>query len=97
MKPEVLINSKFPLGEIVTTRTLFEHCEMNYFTLLPYLVRHAQGDWGEVCQEDKETNDYALENGERLLSAYTLPDGEKIWIITEWSRSVTTMLFPSDY
>ena len=79
MKPEVLINSKFPLGEIVTTRTLFEHCERNYFTLLPYLVKHAQGDWGEVCQEDKETKTpinwiVVARNGNKalLVSEYVL-------------------------
>ena len=97
MEERVFIESKFRLGEIVSTTHLFEHCEKNNFALLPYLVSHAQGDWGDVCQEDKKANDQALKTGERLLSAYTLPDGEKIWIITEWDRSVTTILFPEDY
>ena len=97
MEERVFIESKFCLGEIVSTTHLFEHCEKNHFTLLPYLVRHAQGDWGDVCKEDWESNDEALKSGQRLLSAYALPDGEKIWIITEWDRSVTTMLFPEDY
>lgn len=78
MEERVFIESKFRLGEIVSTTHLFEHCEKNNFALLPYLVRHAQGDWGDVCQEDKDANDQALKTGERLLSAYTLPDGEKI-------------------
>jgi len=46
--------------------------------------------------EEAEANEQALIDGSRLLSAYTL-DGEKIWIITEWDRSVTTVLFPSEY
>ena len=36
-------------------------------------------------------------NGLRLLSEYKLPDGRRIWIITEWDRSATTLLFPEDY
>ena len=97
MTPEEILRSKFTLGDIVVTTPLHDHCKTNNFSLLPYLIRHAQGDWGDLCQEDKESNEYALKNGERLLSAYKLRDGEKIWIITEWDRSVTTILFPSDY
>ena len=60
------------------------------------LNRHAKCDWGDVCDEDKKANDFALDNKERILSSYEIT-GEKIWIITEWDRSVTTVLFPSEY
>ena len=60
------------------------------------LARHVTGDWGDVCDEDKAANDYAATHDERVLSAYTV-DGEKIWIITEHDRSVTTILFPEEY
>lgn len=33
----------------------------------------------------------------RLLSAYNLPTGTKVWIITEGDRSATTLLLPSEY
>lgn len=97
MEERVFIESKFRLGEIVSTTHLFEHCEKNRFALLPYFVRHASCDWGDVCKEDWESNDEALKNGQRLLSEYKLPDGKRIWIITEWGRSATTLLFPEDY
>jgi hypothetical protein len=58
--------------------------------------RHKNKDWGEVCSEDWETNNVAVENGERILSSYTIDD-EKLWVITEWDRSITTILFPSEY
>ena len=67
-----------------------------YRNLFPLLDKHIQGNWGEVDEEDKQTNNEALELGNRVLSAYTL-DGEKLWIITEWDRSMTTILFPSEY
>ena len=62
------------------------------------LARHWVGDWGEVDDEDKQANEDALKHGTRLLSAYTHePSGERIWIITEADRKVTTFLFPSEY
>lgn len=69
--------------------------------LMPYLNRHAAGDWGELDAFDKRQNDTAVKEGYRLLSAYTVPVGhgetERIWIITEADRSATTVLLPSEY
>jgi hypothetical protein len=62
-----------------------------------YLARHASGDWGEVDDHDKGVNEDAVQNGARILSAYSVRGGDKIWIITEWDRSVTTVLLPSEY
>lgn len=49
---------------------------------------------------DQKTNQRALKQGERLFSSYDIdcPEGEtRLWIITECDRSVTTLLFPSEY
>jgi hypothetical protein len=62
------------------------------------LQRHLSGDWGTVCAEDREENERALVEGLRLMSVYPLPDtAETLWIITEWDRSVTTLLCPHEY
>lgn len=61
------------------------------------LRRHQAGDWGDVDSEDKAANDRAVRDGLRLLSAYDLGDGLRVWLITEHDRSVTTLLLPSDY
>lgn len=61
------------------------------------LTRHLCGDWGDLSEEDREQNDLALEAGLRVLSSYTLTANVKVWIITEWDRSVTTVLLPDDY
>ncbi len=37
------------------------------------------------------------EEPQRILSAYSTSDGTKVWIITEWDRSYTTVLLPKDY
>lgn len=94
---ETIIESKFDFGRVVATTTLANYCKKKGFSMLPYLIRHANGDWGDVCKEDWKSNDEALKNRLRLLSEYKLPDGRRIWIITEWDRSATTLLFPEDY
>ena len=59
--------------------------------------RHIQGDWGDLPQGDRESNDQAVMDGSRLLSAYVKEGQPKIWIITEADRSATTILFPDEY
>lgn len=62
-----------------------------------YLRRHLGGDWGDVSEGDREENEHSLAQGFRLLSAYTLHNGTRFWIITEADRSVTTFLLPEEY
>jgi len=95
--PHIIIDSKFNFGQVVATSALFNYCEENKFPLLPYLIRHGNCDWGDICDEDKGINEEALKDGLRLMSEYCLPDKRRIWIITEADRSVTTLLFPEEY
>jgi len=60
-------------------------------------MRHLTGDWGEVDDHDRRENELSVVQGFRLLSAYTLSNGTKLWIITEADRSATTLLLPSEY
>jgi hypothetical protein len=61
------------------------------------LDKHLSGDWGSVCKEDAATNDDAVQHGDRILSSYQIGERVRIWLITEWDRSVTTILLPSEY
>ena len=88
------MKSKFPLGQIVTTPAAIN--AISSAAINKGLCRHSQGDWGDVCAEDKESNDEALINGTRLMSVYK-DGGKPFWIITEADRSVTTVLLPEDY
>ena len=66
--------------------------------LMKYMRRHHCGDWGEeLCAEDKAANEQALKDGSRLLSCYRTPAGDRLYIITEWNRSMTTIMLPSEY
>ena len=64
---------------------------------IPYLVRHASGDWGDLDAFDKQQNDLAVKQGLRILSAYNTDAGTRFWIITEADRSATTVLLPEEY
>jgi hypothetical protein len=59
--------------------------------------RRVSRDWGDVSGPDREENDYGLQHGLRLLSAYCTNAGDKLWIITEGDRSATTLLLPEEY
>ncbi|KKN39327.1 hypothetical protein LCGC14_0744320 [marine sediment metagenome] len=61
------------------------------------LRRHASGDWGDLSPDDRKANEEALKNGDRLLSAYHLLSGVKLWVITEADRSSTCILLPDEY
>lgn len=89
--------SKFVLGHVVATpRALIALTEAQD-SFRTYLSRHASGDWGEVSREDAAENELSLLAGFRLLSAYQIKDGTRIWIITEADRSATTILLPEEY
>ena len=58
--------------------------------------RYFNCDWGELCEDDQVLNDYAIENDERILGKY-FTSKDPIYIITEWDRSATTILFCNEY
>ncbi|MFA5186773.1 MAG: hypothetical protein WC551_09875 [Patescibacteria group bacterium] len=91
---------RFPMGKLVWTRGVNDRVAADAAfarMVTSCLARHSRGDWGELCQEDKDTNESALKEGGRLFSAYEKEGLPKIWIITEWDRSATTVLFPDEY
>jgi hypothetical protein len=89
--------AKFPFGAVVATQGAAAALQQAGEHPFRYLQRHAHGDWGELDADDVQENEFSLTYGLRLLSAYSLADGTRIWIITEADRSVTTILLPSEY
>jgi len=89
----------FEHGQMVMTRGVSELEQQGLLDILPYLDRHLAGDWGELDEDDKLSNLQALQNGNRLLSAYDIDagDNKRLYIITEADRSVTTVLLPYEY
>jgi hypothetical protein len=86
------------LGEIVLTEGALDAFVSAHLSPTLYLLRHRRGDWGELDAEDITANNLAARRGHRVLSAYTLPPTQqKIWIISEYDRSVSTILLPDEY
>ena len=87
---------RFRLGQVLITPMAQQRLAAAAIDPRQLIIRHHQGDWGDVCLDDATLNDQALQHGGRLLSAYTIGN-DKIWIITEADRSATTLLMPEEY
>lgn len=96
------------LGKIVETKGVAEDASSDHLFgtfVNRCLVKHRLGDWGDISEEDKLSNDEAAKGEDRIVSSYNIPTmfisakrpEKKLWIITEWDRSVTTILYPSEY
>lgn len=96
------MSKRFDFGKVVSTAcvhaTMEENQEFRDFVNRSF-ERFYTCDWGECGEDDWKLNDESVESGERLHGVYECPfDPDlKIWIITEWDRSCTTILFPSEY
>ena len=97
----MITERKFELGRTLITPGAQALLESEEVTPSSLLDRHIAGDWGDLSRTDAKANDQALKNGdERIFSVYEFGEGipkQKVWIITEWNRSVTTILRPEDY
>jgi len=104
-------SAKFPLGQIVATPGALELLGRTGFSAVALVSRHVHGDWGDLCNDDRAENDFAVTRRLRILSCYRLVDAERLavmptdkrmslptlWIITEADRSFTTLLRPDEY
>jgi len=96
-------NRKFKLGQMVATPGAIAALQRSGDDPATFIARHRAGDWGDVPPEDAKLNDAAIahegepDKRDRVLSSYRTSANEKLWIITEHDRSVTTMLLPEEY
>lgn len=88
---------KFPIGQLVATPGALAAMSEANQTAMHFISRHITGDWGECCEEDRQANEDALVQGERLLSVYRTAKNVKLWVITEADRSSTCVLLPDEY
>jgi hypothetical protein len=91
-----VVNARFPLGCILATPGV--ELSVPPVDIVRALARHARGDWGDLPEEDVNVNEFAVDCGGRLVSAYRAETtGERFYVITEADRSVTTLLLPHEY
>ncbi|MDR5778089.1 hypothetical protein QCE63_01440 [Caballeronia sp. LZ065] len=91
------VRPRLRLGRLFATPGAIDALRATSVSAGDLLSRHLRGDWGVLSEEDRKQNELALELGLRVLSCYVLSPNVKVWIITEWDRSVTTVLLPCDY
>lgn len=92
---------EFELGKIVMTRgineAISESATFSRF-VVDSLIRYVTNDWGELPPEDAKMNDRAVKNNDdRIFSRYNNKQYGDIYIITEYDRSATTILFTHEY
>ena len=92
--------TKFNLGILTMTRTVNDtiaDSEQFAIEIMAVLRRYTSCDWSDMCREDRTLNDSAVKSGlDRIVAAYGTSEG-KIYIITEWNRSYTTIMFAEEY
>ena len=97
------MQAKYELGQLVATRgvanMMSDDPAFSAFARRS-LKRFISGDWGEMCESDRRQIEDALKHHDnRIFAAYENAEHAawKIWIITEWDHSATTLLFPREY
>jgi len=96
-----MLRPLFGLGRIVATPGAL--ASISEPRLRQCLHLHQYGDWGTVSPEDARENDLSVSKGFRILSCYAIDpatpavDCNRLWILTEADRSVTTVLLPNEY
>jgi hypothetical protein len=113
-KPTVVIitnSARFAVGQLAATPGALALLEKHNIGVAALVNRHIHGSWGDICAEDADTNELAIEHRGRVMSVYRLVDAQQlastpvakridlptVWVITESDRSVTTLLLPSEY
>lgn len=101
MSFENIIVTTFDIGELLCTCGIANAIRINpsyEAEIINAFIRYCNRDWSDMeYEEDKKRNDEAIASGEtRILASYKTSEGE-IYIITEWDRSYTTIMFADEY
>ena len=91
---------KFELGQVVQTRTIANEIENDKQfekEVAEAFTKYVNCNWGDTHAEDKKLNDNAVKNNDdRIVAKYITSKGD-IFIITEYDRSYTTIMFANEY
>lgn len=69
---------RLSLGRLLATPAACAALQAAGLSVFKLLNRHARGDWGELSEEDHQQNNLAAITGQRVLSSYLLPTGQKV-------------------
>lgn len=84
----------FDLGKVAVSPTALEALETNPEDLATLLDQHGTGDWPELDGFARTVNEQAIFGGGRILTYYTLRNGQRLSICTESARQgpLTTVI-----
>lgn len=82
------------LGQISVSRKAA--AELDEYQAGHALLRHMIGDWGDIDREVWQSNDVALDSGERIVSYHLDRQFRPFLIVTEANRKATTILLPGE-
>lgn len=88
--------ARVTLGCVFASLEVLKALKAERVPLIFLLMRHMQGDWGLVSDEDWQRNERALDLGHFLLSSYVLPSGQRVWLYTTGTRSASFVLLPAE-
>ena len=91
------MNFQFQPGQLLATPGAIEKAQNDMELLAMLVSRHVNGDFGDMDDEDIETNKRAIKHGGRIMSSYKLFGDGTLWVITEADRMTTTILCPNEY
>ena len=88
---------RFRLGKLVATPGALRLLEQHKAEPFDFILRHVGGDFGALDADDAAANETAVKTGLRILSNYPIAGDQRLWIITEADRTVTTLLLPDEW
>ncbi len=91
------LRALFKPGQVLATPAALGELAEAGQSPLDLLLRYLGGDWGDVCDKDARANQVAVLQGHRIVSAYALATGTRVWIISEWDRSAIILPLPDEY
>ncbi|MGX9459596.1 hypothetical protein ACWU37_21935 (plasmid) [Photobacterium damselae subsp. damselae] len=69
--------------------------QVNYL-VNEFIYLHSLGNWGDISESDKKSNDESLLEKGMVLSKFYF-NGHSIFVITDCGHETTTVLLPSEY
>lgn len=92
---------RFNLGRVVQTRGVNSKSRENRAfgrEVMDAFRKYQRGNWGDTERDSVKRNNAVVKDGveDQIFAVYDTSEG-KIYIITEWDGSVTTILFSHEY
>lgn len=92
----------FDIGRLLMTKgigaKMNESADFAKFVVDSFYDKYRQCEWGDLPTEDARMNDRAVKNNDdRIFARYNNEIYGDVYIITEYDRSATTILFTHEY